>query len=174
VEDVVNRDGLWTSLLTGLSITEWSDSPLSYKLRVFENCCTVLDATLSAESALEDSQKVDWRTPELSLLLQHFELFITRCFKSAFMVRAISFCVDVIVSRLKSAVQTFKGDIDREDAVCFRSEWDVASLARLIFTFTVVYARKKRSSGILTSMGLKPLKWPTSPHAMDLYWSFVN
>jgi hypothetical protein len=84
MEDVVNRDRLWTSLLTGLSITEWSDSPLSYKLRVFENCCTVvivLDATLSA---LEDSQQTDWRTPELSLLLQHFELFITRCFQDAF------------------------------------------------------------------------------------------
>ncbi|KAI0272967.1 hypothetical protein BGY98DRAFT_1000415, partial [Russula aff. rugulosa BPL654] len=37
MEDIVNRDGLWTSLLTGLSITEWSDSPLSYWLRVFEN-----------------------------------------------------------------------------------------------------------------------------------------
>jgi hypothetical protein len=37
MEDVVNLDGLWTSLLTGLSITEWSDSPLSYKLRIFEN-----------------------------------------------------------------------------------------------------------------------------------------
>jgi hypothetical protein len=133
MEDVVDRDGLWTSLLTGLSITEWSDSPISYKLRIFDNCCTVLDATLSA---LEDSWTVDWRAPELSLLLQHFESFSTRCVRGAFTGRPISFRVDIIKAQIcKALLVQFKGDIDREGAVCFRSEWDVASLARLISTF---------------------------------------
>ena len=135
IEDVVNDDGLWTSLLTGLSITEWSDSPLSYQLRVFENCCTVLDATLSA---LEDSQKVDWRAPELSLLLQHFELFISSCFQDAFTAKAISFRVNIIKLQIcKALLAQFKGDTDRKGAAsaCFRSEWDVASLARLISTY---------------------------------------
>ena len=67
VEDSVNHDGLWTSLLTSLPITESSESPLPFRFRVFENCCTVLNATLST---LEVSEKVDWRAPELSLLLQ--------------------------------------------------------------------------------------------------------
>ena len=133
MEDIVNRDGLWTSLLIGLSITERSDSPLSYSLRVFENCCTVLDATLSA---LEDSQKVDWRAPELGLLLQHFELFIPRCSRSAFIGRAISFRVDNIKAQIcKALLAHFKGDIDRDGTESIRSEWDIPSLARLISTF---------------------------------------
>jgi hypothetical protein len=94
-EDVVNRDGLWTSLLTGLSITEWSDSPLSYKLRAFQKCCTVLDDTLSA---LEDSQKVVRRVPEHSLLS------ITCFFKGAFMGRTISFRVDIIKAQICKAL----------------------------------------------------------------------
>jgi hypothetical protein len=136
MEDVVNCDGLWTSLLNDLLITEWSDNPLSYRLRVFEDCCTILDATLSA---LEFSQKVDWRVPELDLLLQHVELFITRwdqCFHGAFLGRAISFRVDIIKAQIcRALLAQFKDDIDREGFVCFRSEWDVASLARLISSF---------------------------------------
>jgi hypothetical protein len=133
MEDIVNRDGLWTSLLTGLSITEWSNIPFPYRLRVFENCCTVLDATLSA---LEDSQKVDWGAPELSLLLQHFELFNTLCSQGTCMGRGTSLRVDIIKAQIcKALLVQLKGDIDRGDAVCFRSEWVVASLARLISTF---------------------------------------
>jgi hypothetical protein len=45
--NVVNRDGQWTMLLMGHSNNEWSDSPVSYKLRVFENCATVLDVVFS-------------------------------------------------------------------------------------------------------------------------------
>ena len=133
MENVVDRDGLWTSLLTGLSMTEWSDNPLSYKLHIFENCCTVLDASLSP---LEDSRKVDWRTPELSLLLQHFELFISRYFQGAFVGRATGFRVGIIKAQIcKALLVQFRGDIDRDGAVSLQSEWDVASLARLISTF---------------------------------------
>ena len=49
------------------------------------------------------------------------------------MGRAISFRVDIIKAQIcKALLVQFKGDIDH---VCFRSEWDVASLARLISTF---------------------------------------
>lgn len=134
MEDIINRDGLWTNLLTGLSITEWSNSPLPYRIRVFESCCTILGATLPA---LEDSQKVDWGAPELSLLLQHFELSITLCSQGAFMGRATSLRVDMIKAQIcRALLVQLKVDIDRDGAVCFRSECGVASLAtRLISTF---------------------------------------
>ena len=129
-EDIVDSDGLWTSLLTGFSIT---DGPISCKLRVLENCCTVLDSTLST---LEDSQKVDWRAPELGSLLQHLELFVTYYFRGAFQGREINFRVGIIKVRFcKALLAQVKDETDREGAVFLRSRWHFATLARLISTF---------------------------------------
>jgi hypothetical protein len=127
---VVNRDNLWTSLQVNLWNTQRSDCPIPDKLRIFEDCCTVLDIALSV---LEDSQKVDWRAPEFGSLSNHFESFITHCFQGAFMGRATSFRVGIIKARFcKALLAQFWDDIDREGTVSFRSQWDVASLARLI------------------------------------------
>jgi hypothetical protein len=127
---VVNRDDLWTSLQVNLWNTQRSDCPIPDKLRVFEDCCTVLDIALSV---LEDSQEVDWRAPEFGSLSNHFESFITHCFEGAFMGRATSFRVGIIKARFcKALLAQFWDDIDREGTVSFRSQWDVASLARLI------------------------------------------
>ena len=130
LEKVVNRDNLWTSLQVNLWNTQRSDSPIPDKHRIFEDCCTVLDLSISV---LEDSQKVDWRAPEFGSLSNHFESFITHCFQGAFMGRATSFRVGIIKARFcKALLAQFKDDIDREGTVYFRSQWDVASLARLI------------------------------------------
>ncbi len=130
MEKVVCNDDLWTSLQVNLWNTKKSDSPTPDKLRVFENCCTVLDVTLSA---LEDSQKVDWRAPEFGSLAQHFESFITHCFQGSFMGRATCFRVGLIRARFcKALLAQFQNDLNLEGTVSFRSQWDVASLARLI------------------------------------------
>jgi hypothetical protein len=132
MEKVVYHDDLWTSLQVNLWNTQNSESPTPDKLRVFEGCCTVLDI---AFSVLEDSQNVDWRAPEFGSLLQHFESFITHCFQGAFMERATSFRVGIIKARFCKALLTqFSNDIKREGTVSFRSQWDVASLARVIYT----------------------------------------
>jgi hypothetical protein len=130
MEKVVSRDDLWTSLQVNLWNTQRSDGPIPDKLRVFEDCCTVLDI---AFSVLEDSQKVDWRAPEFGSLSNYFESFITHCFQGAFMGRATSFRVGIIKARFcKALLAQFWDDIVREGTVSFRSQWDVASLARLI------------------------------------------
>jgi len=130
LEDVVCRDDLWTSLQMNLWDTQRLDGVILDKLRIFEDCCTVLDLTFSV---LEDSQKVDWRAPEFGSLSQQFESFIKRCFKGAFMGKTTSFRVGIIRARVwKATLAQFWNDIDRERVVSFRSQWDVASLARLI------------------------------------------
>jgi len=76
---------------------------------------------------------VDWRAPEFGSLSNHFESLITHCFQGAFMGRATSFRVGVIKARFcKALLSQFWNDTDREGTVSFRSQWDVASLARLI------------------------------------------
>jgi hypothetical protein len=130
MEKVVRHDDLWTSLQVNLWDTQRSDSPTPDKLRVFEDCCAVLDL---AFSVLEDSREVDWRAPEFGSLLQHFESFIAHCFQGAFMGRATSFRIGIIRARIcKSLLTQFWNDIEREGTVSFRSQWDVALLARLI------------------------------------------
>jgi hypothetical protein len=130
MEKVVRHDDLWTSLQLNLWNTQRSDSPAPDKLRVFEDCCAVLDLTFSA---LEDSREVDWRAPEFGSLAQHFEAFITHFFKDTFMGRATSFRIGIIRARIcKSLLTQFWNDIEREGTVSFRSQWDVAFLARLI------------------------------------------
>jgi hypothetical protein len=130
MEKVVRHDDLWTSLQVNLWNTERSDSTTPDKLRIFEDCCTVLDL---AFSVLEDSEEVDWRAPEFGSLSQHFDSFIMHCSKGAFMGRATSFRVGVIKARFCNALLTqFRNDLEREGTVSFRSQWDVASLSRLI------------------------------------------
>ncbi|KAF8489959.1 hypothetical protein F5888DRAFT_1139544 [Russula emetica] len=131
MEKVVRDDELWTSLQVNLWNTQRSERPTPDKLRAFEDCCTVLDL---AFSVLEDSREVDWRAPEFGSLSQHVESFITHCFQGAFfMGRAASFRVGIIKARFcKALLAQFKDDIDREGTVSFRSQWDIASLARLI------------------------------------------
>ena len=132
MEKVVCHDDLWTSLQVNLWNAQKSDSPTPDKLRVFEDCCTVIDL---AFSALEDSQEVNWRAPEFGSLLQHFESFITHYFQGAFMGRAISFRVGLIKARFCNAILAqFSNDFESEGTLTFRSQWDVASLARVIYT----------------------------------------
>ena len=130
MEKVVKHDNLWTSLQVNLWNTQRFDCPIPDKHRILEDCCTVLDLTFSV---LEDSQEVDWRAPEFGSLSNHFESLITHCFQGAFMGRATSFRVGVIKARFcKALLAQFWNDMDREGTVSFRSQWDVASLARLI------------------------------------------
>ena len=96
MEKVVSHDDLWTSLHLNLWNAQKSDSPTPDKLRVSEDCCTVIDL---AFSALEDSQNVDWRAPEFGSLSQHFGTSITHYFQGAFMGRATSFRVGLIKAR---------------------------------------------------------------------------
>ena len=87
-----------------------------------------------AFSVLEDSRKVDWRAPEFGSFSQHFESFITHCFQGTlFMSRPTSFRIGIIKARFcKALLAQFKDEFDRERAISFRSQWDAASLARLI------------------------------------------
>ena len=133
MEKVIRHDELWTSLQVNLWNTQRSERPTPDKLRVFEDCCTVLDL---AFSVLENSREVDWRAPEFGSLTQHFESFITHCLQAAFfMGRATSFRVGIIKARFcKALLAQFKDDIGREGTISFQSQWDVASLARIICT----------------------------------------
>jgi len=135
MEDLVREDGLWTSLQDNLWNALREDTPLPDKLRIFVACCTVLD---QAFLALEDSQNVDWRAPEFGSLGQHFEMFVARCFQGTFIGRATSFRVGIIKARFCRALlaQFFK-EVDRNGTVVFRSQWDVASIARLLYTLGV-------------------------------------
>ncbi|KAI0290611.1 hypothetical protein BC826DRAFT_1026326, partial [Russula brevipes] len=135
MEGMVCDDDLWTSLQVNLWNARRSDGPTPDQFRVFENCCTVLDV---AFSALEDSSKVDWRAPEFGSLTQHFELFITHCFQGTFMSRTTSFRVGMIKARFcKALLSQFRHDINSEAALFFRSQWDIASLARLFCTLGI-------------------------------------
>jgi hypothetical protein len=132
MEKVVRHDDLWTSLQVNLWNAQWSDSSVPDKLRVFEDCCTVLDV---AFSVLANLQEVDWRAHEFGSLLQHFESFITHCFRGSFMERSTNFRVGIIKARFcKVLLAQISNDLGREGTVSIRSQWDVASLARLIYT----------------------------------------
>ena len=132
MEKVVCRDDLWSNLQIILwTITQRSIGSTSDKFRVFDCCCNVLDV---AFSVLEDSWKVDWHAPEFGSLWQHFETFITHGFQGAFMGRAASFRVGVINARFcKVLLAQFWDDTIRKNVLSFRSQWDVAFLAKLIY-----------------------------------------
>ena len=132
MENIVFKDGLWTSLQVNLWNAQRSDRPTPDKLRVFEDCCTVLDV---AFSSLEDSTNIDWRAPEFGSLVQQLELFITHCLQGSFMGRATSFRIGVIRARCSNALLAqFCNDVQCEGTISFRSQWDVISLARLFWT----------------------------------------
>ncbi|KAH9017018.1 hypothetical protein EDB84DRAFT_699379 [Lactarius hengduanensis] len=101
----------------------------------FVACCTVLDR---AFVALEDSQNVDWRAPEFGSLVQHFEIFVARCFQGTFIGRAMSFRISIIQARFcRALLAQFSTEEKRNGTLVFRSQWDVASLARLFYTLGV-------------------------------------
>ena len=101
MEKVVSQDNLWTSLQANLWDTQRSDIPIPEKVRVFEDYCAVLDLALSA---LQDSRDVDWHSPELWSLLQHFELFQESLIQGASMGRANSFRIGIIKARFCKAL----------------------------------------------------------------------
>ena len=135
VEDLVYYDDLWTTLHIILSNSVRSDRPTLEKLRFFDTCCGVIDDVFIA---LEDSQKVDWRVPEFGPLAHHFELFVTNCFQGTFVSRATGFRVGLIKSRFcKAVLAQFMHEVNIEGALVFRSQWDVAALARVFYTLGV-------------------------------------
>ncbi|KAI9440901.1 hypothetical protein H4582DRAFT_1504069 [Lactarius indigo] len=135
VEDLVCYDELWTTLQIVLGNSYRSDSPIPEKLRTFDICCAVIDDVFIA---LENSQKVDWRVPEFGPLAHHFELFVTNCFQGTFVSRATAFRVGLIKARFcKAVLLQFMREVDIQGAMVFRSQWDVAALARLFYTLGV-------------------------------------
>ncbi|KAH9074997.1 hypothetical protein EDB83DRAFT_1887629 [Lactarius deliciosus] len=135
MEGLVCYDYLWTSLQVNLLNSLRSNTFIPTKLRVFDTCCTVIDA---AFLALENSSNVDWRSPDLGSLAHYFELFVTDCFQGMFVDRAIGFRVGLIKARFCKAVLTqFLDEFNREGTVVFRSQWDVASLARVLYSLGV-------------------------------------
>jgi hypothetical protein len=135
MEDLISEDGLWTTLQGHLWTALREDIPIPDKSRIFVACCTVLD---QAFVALEGSQNVDWRAPEFGSLGQYFELFVSHGFRSMFIGRSTSFRIGFLKARFCRALlaQFFK-ELDRDGTVLFRSQWDVASLARLFYTLGV-------------------------------------
>ena len=130
MEKVVRHDDLWTSLRVNLWNAEKSEIPTPDKLRVFEDCCTVIEL---AFTVLEDSEEVNWRAPGLGSLSRHFESFITHCFQGAFMEKVTRFRVEIIEARLcRVLLAQFGNEFELHGIITFRSQWDVASLARLI------------------------------------------
>ena len=131
MEKIVLCDNLWSDLQLILWTRERSISSASDKFRVFEYCCNILNV---AFSVLEDSHKVDWRAPEFGSLWQQFESFVTHGFQGAFMGRATSFRFGLIKARFcKVLLAQFRDDIIQKNILSFRSQWDVASLAKLIY-----------------------------------------
>ena len=108
------------------------NSPIPDKSHIFVACCTVLD---QAFVALEDSQNVDWRTPEFGLLGRHFETFVAQGFQGTFIGKATNFRIDIIKVRFcRALLAQFSREFDCNGTVVFRSQWDVAPLARLFYT----------------------------------------
>ena len=135
MEDLVCYDELWTTLQVILGNSFRSDTPIPEKLRFFDTCCGVVDEVFIA---LENSQKVDWRVPEFGPLAHHFELFVTNCFQGTFVSRATGFRVGLIKSRFCKAVLTqFMHEVHIQGTLVFRSQWDVAALARVFYTLGV-------------------------------------
>ncbi|KAI9442075.1 hypothetical protein BJY52DRAFT_1318691, partial [Lactarius psammicola] len=131
MEGLVCYDNLWSSLQVNLWNSLRSNTFIPDKLRVFERCCTVIDA---AFMTLEDSQIADWRAPDLGSLSHYFELFVTDCFQGMFIERAIGFRVGLIKARFcKAVLAQFLDKFRSEGTVVFRSHWDVASLARVFY-----------------------------------------
>jgi hypothetical protein len=135
MEGLVCYDYLWASLQDNLWNSLRSNNFIPTKLRVFDSCCTVINA---AFVALENSQKVDWRAPDFGSLAHYFELFVTDCFQGMFVERSIGFRVGLVKARFcKAVLAQFLDEFDREGTIIFRSHWDVASLARVLYSLGV-------------------------------------
>ena len=135
MEDMVCEDDLWTSLQVNLWNAVDLESRVPDKQRIFEACCTVIDIMFLA---LEDSDEVNWRAPEFGSLSQHFELFVTTCFKGTFVGSATGLRIGLIKLRFCDALLTkFWKEMVQEGAVSLRSQWDVACLARVFYTLEV-------------------------------------
>ncbi|KAI9440831.1 hypothetical protein H4582DRAFT_2074645 [Lactarius indigo] len=135
MEGLIREDGLWTCLKDNLLNALREDVPIPEKLRIFVACCMILD---KAFIVLEYSQNVDWRTPEFGSLGQHFEIFVARCFQGTFIGRALSFRISITQARFcRALLAQFSREANRNGTVVFRSQWDVASLARLFYTLGV-------------------------------------
>jgi hypothetical protein len=131
MEKVVYRDDLWSNLQVILWTTQKSISSTPDKLRVFECCCNILDVVFSV---LEDSRDVDWRAPEFGSLWQQFESFITHGIHGAFLGRSASFRISIIKVRFcKALLAQFWDDVIHKKMLSFQTQWDVASLAKLIY-----------------------------------------
>jgi hypothetical protein len=134
MEGLVCYDHLWISLQVHLSNSLRPNGFTPAVLRVFDTCCTVIDA---AFVALETS-KVDWRAPNFGSLAHYFELFVTDRFRGMFIERAIAFRVGLIKARFCRAVLAqFLNEFKTEGTVIFRSHWDVAALARIFYSLGV-------------------------------------
>ena len=135
MESIVREDDLWASLHVNLWSAQRSDCPTPDKLRIFEDCCTMLDVALWS---LENSTKVDWHAPEFGSLAQKFESFITHGFQDSFMRRATSFRVGLIRIRCcKILLAKIFDDIESEGTIFFWSQWDVAFLAKMFRSFGI-------------------------------------
>ena len=134
MEGLVCSDHLWISLQVHLWNSLRPNTFIPATMRVFNTCCTVIDA---AFVALENS-KVDWRAPDFGSLAHYFELFVTDCFQGMFFERAVGFRVGLIKARFcKAVLAQFLDEFNREGSVVFRSHWDVASLARIFYSLSV-------------------------------------
>jgi len=135
MEGIVRDNDLWTNLQVNLWNARQSDRPTHDKLRIFDDCCTVLDV---AFTALEHSSKVDWGAPEFGSLAQHFQLFTAHCFQGAFMGKPTTFRLGIIKARFcKVLLEQFRDDVDREGTIFFQPRWDIASLAKLLCSFGI-------------------------------------
>jgi hypothetical protein len=135
MEDLVLYDHLWTSLQVHLLNSLRPNCLIPAMIRVFDTCCTVIDTVFAA---LENSQKVDLRTPDFGSLAHYFEVFVTDCFQGMFVERAIGFRVGLIKARFCNAILAqFLDEFNRSGTVIFRSHWDVASLARVFYSLGV-------------------------------------
>ncbi|KAI9440907.1 hypothetical protein H4582DRAFT_2074701 [Lactarius indigo] len=135
MEGLVCYDGLWTILQVHLRNCLQSNTSIPDKLRVFDRCCTVIDV---AFALLDNSPNVDWRAPELGSLAHYFELFVTDCFEGVFIERSMAFRVGLIKARFcKAALAQFLDEFHRKGTVVFRSQWDVAFLARVFYSLGV-------------------------------------
>ena len=134
MKGLVDHDYLWSSLQDHLSNSLRPNNSVPAILRVFQRCCTVIDA---AFVALEKSE-VDWRATDFGSLAHYFEIFATDCFRGVFLERAVGFRVGLIKARFCRAVLAqFLDEFNPGRTVVFRSHWDVASLARVLYSLGV-------------------------------------
>ncbi|KAH9956983.1 hypothetical protein BC827DRAFT_1378332 [Russula dissimulans] len=164
MKGILLDNDLWTNLQVSLWNARQSGGPTHEKLRVFEDCCTVLDV---AFPALERSSKVDWVTPEFGSLAQHFELFITHCFQGVFMGKLMGFRVGIIKAWFcKAILAQFRNDVDRQGTILFRPHWDITCLAKLLCSFGIGDSEGAEFSKSYISGGNSGAEFTTKAHEL--------